>query len=211
MQSVWIQVLLLQGLSRGALWAFRLLAFAATSQRSRKELAELADEKLFVTYVDGDPVAFEVLFDRYGPAMLAYLQRQIFRRDEANDVLQDIFLQLHRCRKDYDPSRTFRPWLYTIAVNILREHFRRIGRRREVLQDEAESIPSTESSPEAAATSQQVRNAVSTLPPDQREAVSLHWFEGFTFPEIATMVGASVSAVKVRAHRGYRSLEEVLA
>ena len=203
--------MLLQGLSRRTLWVIRLIAFAAFGGRSRGELTELTDEKLFSAYVGGDKGAFEVLFDRYGPSMLAYLKRQIFRRDEANDVLQEVFLQLHRSRLDYDPTRSFRPWLYTIAVNLLREHFRRIGRRREVLDIDASSIPTATASPESAATATQVRNAVGALPEDQREAIALHWFEGFTFPEIAAMVGASVSAVKVRAHRGYRSLEEVLA
>ncbi len=55
-----------------------------------------------------------------------------------------------------------------------------------------------------------LRKALATLSDGQREVIELHWFEGFSFPEVAQIVGASLSAVKVRAHRGYKVLKAEL-
>lgn len=175
-------------------------------------LAEVPDEELMRRYGRGEPGAFEVLFSRYGGILQGYLQRQLFRPDEAADVLQDVFLQVHRARRDYDPTRPLRPWLFTIARNLLREHFRRIGRRRE-----SPALPDLDRVPDPAAlqppqevSADQVRRALASLPSDQRDAIALHWLEGFSFPEVAEIVGASVAAVKVRAHRGYKVLARKL-
>lgn len=161
-------------------------------------------------YAEGDDGAFNAIFQRYGGTILGYLQRQLFREEEAADLLQDIFLQVHRARADYDPTRPLRPWLYTISRNMLRDHFRKMGRKQEVTTAEDLEQHGINGLAEQKVTAREVREALARLPGDQRDAISLHWMEGFGFPEIAEMVGASVSAVKVRAHRGYRSLVKLL-
>ena len=190
-----------------------LVFFAAAVRGSRaKVYAETSDEELMRLYSAGDPGAFDAIFTRYGGMLLAYLERQLFRRDEAADLLQDVFLQVHRARADYDPSRPFRPWIYTVARNLLRDHFRRVGRKREVNVGEGLELHPDEgvAEPLQALVAEEVRAALATLPDDQRDAIVLHWLEGFSFPEVAEIVGAKLSAVKVRAHRGYRSLAKRL-
>ncbi|HEX9622701.1 MAG TPA: RNA polymerase sigma factor [Polyangiaceae bacterium] len=167
-----------------------------------------SDEDLMVAYAAGDLSAFRELFARYAPILLRLLLRDLRVREEAQDLLQQVFLQLHRARRDYDPDRRVKPWLYTIALNLKREYFRFQKRRPTTsLEDTVRAEPvDTSFDPERADEARRVRRALGTLPPEQREVIELHWFEGLSFPEVAECLGITVSAAKVRAHRGYLRL-----
>ena len=82
-------------------------------------------------YLDGDRAAFDALFSRYAPRLRQMLGRRIARGEDVADVVQQTFLQLHRARKDFRVDAKLRPWLYTIALNLSRQYFRRQGRRPE--------------------------------------------------------------------------------
>lgn len=165
-----------------------------------------------IAYVAGDAAAFRVIFERYAPVLLRAMLRELYVREEANDLVQQTFLQLHRARRDFDTGQKLKPWLFTIAMNLKREYFRRKKRRPErSLEVESGLEPAV-----AARGAEQVEarrtlaRALAELPGDQREVIELHWFDGLEFPEVAEVVGASVSAVKVRAHRGYVRLRQTL-
>src|SRR5688572_17383111 len=172
-----------------------------------------SDEDLMAAYVAGDQAAFEELFRRYAPALLRVIGRQLSSPGEAHDLVQQTFLQLHRARRDFKPGARLRPWIFTIALNLKREHFRRLRRRPEApLELDGRNDPAVlPDSPERAENQRAVRRALDQLPPDHREVIVLHWLEGLSFPEVSVIVGASVSAVKVRAHRGYVALRKLLA
>lgn len=164
-------------------------------------------------YIAGDKAAFEELFHRYASKLYAVLQRDLFRKEEARDLVQQTFLQLHRARHDFDTSAQLRPWLFTIALNLKREHLRRLKRRPEAPLDldgrtdprgPARGVLRYEAS-------RDLRAALSELKPDQSEVIELHWFGELSFPEVAEVVGTTLSAVKVRAHRGYARLRELLS
>jgi RNA polymerase sigma-70 factor, ECF subfamily len=172
-----------------------------------------SDEELMTAYVAGDDAAFAELFRRYAPVLLRLMQQRIGRRHEADDLVQQTFLQLHRSRSDFRPGATLRPWLFTIALNLRFQHFRACGRRRETQLDPAilESVETAACTPlESIDQSREVRVAITKLPSEQRDVIVLHWLEGLPFSEVSRAVGASVSAVKVRAHRGYVSLRKLL-
>ena len=161
----------------------------------------------------GDEAAFEALFTRYASRLHAFFGRFVRQESDAADLVQKTFLHVHRARRDFQSGRPVRPWIYTIALNVRREEGRRKLRSREVvvdLQDPSGQLePSVE--PNASSASDRlVQRAIAQLGESQREVVLLHWFEGLSFPEIAEMVGASVSAVKVRAHRAYGELRKIL-
>jgi RNA polymerase sigma factor (sigma-70 family) len=170
------------------------------------------DEELMAAYVQGDAAAFGELFRRYAPVLLRVLGRQLRSREEAHDLVQQTFLQLHRARNDFRAGAALRPWLFTIALNLQREHFRRRGRRPETpleldgRRDPAEGPRGVERLDAA----RDLLAALDRIHTDQREVIELHWFEGLSFPEIAELVGATVTAVKVRAHRGYTALRRLL-
>ena len=163
-------------------------------------------------YVAGDAAAFRVIFERYAPLLMRAMLRELYVREEANDLVQQTFLQLHRARSDFDPSQKLKPWVLTIALNLKREYFRRKKRRpeRSLDADGTSSQLSRRSARRRSRRGERWRGCSASLPADQREVIELHWFDGLEFPEVAQVVGASVSAVKVRAHRGYVRLRQAL-
>lgn len=169
------------------------------------------DEELMERYVvAGDKAAFNELFKRYAGRLTAFFMRSIASRTDATDLVQQTFLHFHRARADFTLGRLVRPWLYTIAINVKREYFRRRGRKPETQLD---PIKHGEPSRQADVTTPErraVRRALLELPEGQREVIVLHWYQELSFPEIADLLGASVSAVKVRAHRGYNKLRAML-
>ena len=174
--------------------------------------ATLDDETLMARYVRGDTAAFTALFDRYAPRLDRAVRRQVRSPEDAREIVQQTFLQLHRARFDFQEGRALRPWVYTICFNLRREHFRRRRRRPEApLELDGRCDPRAEPLDLLAAErALEVRRAVSRLPAGQREVIELHWFEEMPFQEIGEVLGASTTAVKVRAHRGYERLRRTL-
>ena len=156
---------------------------------------------------EGDPKAFEAIFGEYAPRVHRFvLRRSGGNRHLADDLTQQTFLHLHRARFDFKLDQPLRPWIFTIAANLVRESHRRSRRKPETLVDPLErstlSSEPTVSKPEE----RLLHRRLDELPASQREVIVLHWFEGLSFKEVAAVVGASLSAVKVRAHRGYKQL-----
>ena len=171
-----------------------------------------SDEELMVAYVAGEQAAFDALFDRYSGRILGIMRRQIKQSEDAHELVQQTFLQLHRARRDFDPRRSLRPWLMTIAYNLRREYFRRRARRPEAPLEYAPQLKA-EPQPdrlELAERALRIRQAVAQLPEGQRTVIAMHWFDRLSFGEVATALGLSHSAVKVRAHRGYKRLRQLL-
>lgn len=161
-------------------------------------------------YASGDKAAFEELFRRYGGRMHGYFSRTTGRDDLAADFVQQTFLHLHRARADYRTGAPFRPWVYTIATNVRREHFRRAARRPETPLD-PERHPEPARDPDAPSASDRLlRRCLGELSEAQREVLVLHWYQDIGFGEIALMLGETETAVKVRAHRAYERLREML-
>ena len=168
-----------------------------------------ADEALMERYArEGDRAAFRVLFERYGGPLQGFFLRGVRDAVVAQDLVQTTFLHVHRARRDFDPTRPFKPWLYTIATNVRREHWRRKKRK-----PESPLEPGQEGSvqPEASSASDRlVRRALQDLPDNQREVLLLRWYAGLSFPEIATSLGIQTNAAKVRSHRAMKALRALL-
>lgn len=170
----------------------------------------MSDEALMRAHVDGDALAFAELFRRYTPRLRRILHWQVPIRVEVEDLIQQTFLQVHRARRDFDSAQSFRPWIFTIAFNLKREHLRRRKRRPEVALDTSAPEPRTDSGEGRAHAVLVLDLALERLPVEQREVIVLHWFGGLSFAEVASAVGASTAAVKVRAHRGYLALRRLI-
>jgi RNA polymerase sigma-70 factor (ECF subfamily) len=168
------------------------------------------DEELMLAYVGGDRAAFRELFERYAPKVERLMLRELYAREDANDLVQQTFLHLHRARLDFDPGQRFKPWLYTIALNLKREHFRRRRRRPEVLADVLDDRPAPPGTHESLEAHRTLAWALSQIPEENRSVIELHWFDGLSFPEVAKCLGIGAVAAKVRAHRGYLRLRKLL-
>lgn len=177
-----------------------------------RDFAERSDEDLMKAYVDGDHAAFKELFKRYAPMLTRLTVRHLRSEELAREVVQQTFFQMHAARRDFRQDRKLRPWVFTIAMNLVREHYRKKKRRKETDLDEARE-PATEQERgplERKERARLLREAMEKLPASQREVVELHWFEERPFGEVAQIVGSTEGAVRVRAHRAYKKLKELL-
>ncbi|MGC9985761.1 MAG: sigma-70 family RNA polymerase sigma factor [Polyangia bacterium] len=175
---------------------------------------DLSDEQLMAAYVGGDDGAFRQLFARYAPLVARVVRMHVSSDEESRDLTQQAFLQLHRSRRDYHADQPLKPWLLTIAYNLVRDRWRALGRLREVpLEQAPQQVDGTAPADIALENShraQRLRSALATLPADQRQVVELHWFAGLPLIDVAATLGVSLSAAKVRAHRGYGRLRQTL-
>jgi RNA polymerase sigma-70 factor (ECF subfamily) len=132
-----------------------------------------SDEQLMAAYVGGDSSAFRVIFERYAPLLLRAMMRELYVREEANDLVQQTFLQLHRARADFDAEQKLKPWIFTIAMNLKREYFRRKKRRPErSLDAESTSEPAVAALGAAQVEARRtLARVLAELPADQREVI----------------------------------------
>ncbi len=171
----------------------------------RADMRTLADEDLMTLVRDGEPRAFEVIFDRHsGPAFsLAY--RMCGRRTMAEDVVQEAFMSLWRSGARYDPRRgSVRNWVLGVVHNRAIDAFRRgVVREGRNVSDEglAERLPSDEETATEVARrdeARQVRAKLQELPAEQRQVVELAYFGGFSHTQIAEMLQLPAGTVKGR-------------
>ncbi len=174
--------------------------------------ANASDEELMEAYVNGDELAFRLLFERYGPVLLRLTRRHLRDEELAREIVQQTFFRLHGARNDFRPGSKLRPWIMTIAMNLVREHWRRSKRRKRTdLEIDSQAAPEPDFGPlELRQRSELLYVALEKLPESQREVVELHWFQERPYAEIAQIVGTSEGAVRVRAHRAYATLKQLL-
>lgn len=162
----------------------------------------------------GDAAAYEKLLRELLPHLRRFVQRRLSDAAAREDVVQNVLVAVHRARHTYRPERPFGPWLHAIARNAVIDHARAGTRRRQrevSFEEEGFSEPAAEREPPVGERlSPELESALAELPPAQREAVLLLQVEGLSVAEAAAWVGVSKSALKVRAHRGYRALRQRL-
>jgi RNA polymerase sigma-70 factor (ECF subfamily) len=158
----------------------------------------------------GDAACYEKLLRELIPYLARFVARRLLDVSAAEDVVQNVLISLHRARHTYRTECRFSPWLHAIARNAIIDHMRVRARRanREVSLEsdrvpepaaDAVETPAPELSPE-------LQRAVESLTGSQREAVELIHVHGLSVAEAATRAGVTKTALKVRAHRGYRAL-----
>ncbi len=154
---------------------------------------------------------------RHSPLLFSLALRSTGRRDEAEDLVQEVFWKVSRMLDRYDDSSAFRPWLLQVTRNHLIDHHR--SRRREKSMTSAldalpfepvSTAPGQARDLLRAERQQAVRDAVAQLPPKLREAVMLRDVEGLEYEEIASMTGQPLGTIKSRINRGRLQLAETL-
>ncbi len=159
---------------------------------------------------EGDGLAYERLLREIVPMLRAFVTARLRDPIAAEDVVQNVLLSVHRARHTYRPERPFGPWLRAIARNAITDLRREQARRREREGDfDLDRLEGPAPRPESVLSGELVR-ALDQLPGSQREAVTLLHLEGLSVAEAAERAGVSPSALKVRAHRGYKALRKIL-
>jgi RNA polymerase sigma-70 factor (ECF subfamily) len=162
----------------------------------------------------GDAVAYEKLLVDLLPYVRHLVRRRLGDASAGDDVVQNVFLAIHRARHTYRPERPFGPWLHAVIRNAVIDSARARSRRAQRETSlEAQGVPEPAAEPDLLADrplSLELVRALEVLPEPQRQAVELIHVEGLTVAEAASWAGVSISALKVRAHRGYRALRGLL-
>lgn len=179
------------------------------------EQAQTADVALLTSIARGDEQALAQLYDRYRGILFGLLVRILNSREEAEDVLQEVFLQVWRRAEDFDEKRG-KPftWLVTLARSRGIDRLRSLGARDRVAQASAREA-SDEISDAASDTfrSEQrelVTSALAQLPEEQKRPLMLAYFDGLTQSEIAAKLGSPLGTVKTRMRAGMIKLRELL-
>ena len=158
----------------------------------------------------GDEDAYRMLLEELLPVVRRQVRAKISDSGDAEDVVQNSFISIHRGRRTYRPERPFEPWMRTIVrhcvIDWFRERGRRLGREVAVASPELLAGPSEPTEPRSSELSAPLVRALQELPSSQREAVELIHVHGLSVAEAALRAGVSPGALKVRAHRGYRAL-----
>ncbi len=163
--------------------------------------------------------AFEQLYTRYSNILYATAMKFLKEDADAQDVVQDVFIQIWDKAKLYDPAKG-KPltWALTMTRNRSIDRIRAIQRRtrlrddfeKETVADESAGIREALSGVDASEKTQILRDAVARLSPEQRKVIDLAFFGGLTQSEIADRLGEPLGTVKARARRGLMKLKELL-
>jgi RNA polymerase sigma-70 factor (ECF subfamily) len=179
------------------------------------------DQRLLASVARRDERAFAELYDLYAPILFGLLLRILHSRAEAEDVLQEVFLQVWQQAPSFDPARG-RPftWLVTLARSRAIDRLRAVESRERTAQRSAEDSPAGEpaSAKEGAADelalqgerAEIVRGALAQLSEEQRSTLLLAYLGGLSQAEIAEQTGQPLGTVKTRTRSGLKKLHELL-
>ena len=174
------------------------------------------DERLLAEYLADGGSGFETLVRRYGKELFQFVLRFTHSSAAAEDVVQEAFLQVHLSAASFDPSRRFKPWLFTIAANKARDWLRSRSRRSEVPLDArvggdedagqsfadllaGDELPAHQEV-EAEEQRRVVQEIVDRMPDSLREVLVLAYYHRFAYKELAEVLDLPLGTVKSRLH-----------
>ncbi len=157
------------------------------------------DQALLLKLQAGDSRAFEQLYGRYSRSLLWKLEKMLKDTDEADELLQDLFVRVWERREQVDPSQPFAGYLYRIAQHMVADHFRKIARtaslHRQVQTEQSEVSFATEEYLNNKETQKLLDEALAGLSEQRRQAFTLCKMEGKTHKEAAILMGISPHTV----------------
>lgn len=180
------------------------------------EPAQTTDADLLRRIARGDEESLAELYDRYRTILFGLLFRILGNRTEAEDILQDVFVQVWQRAKDFDENRgrAF-TWLVTLSRSRAIDRLRSLGSRSRVADEAAkETSDVIVDAVEDAINNERgevVRAALKELPEEQRAALLMAYFDGFSQSEIAELTNTPLGTVKTRMRTGMTKLRELLA
>ena len=149
------------------------------------------------------------LFSRYSKRIYNYFLKSTLERDDSDDLTQELFIRVMKYRKSYKEGQKVQFWVFQIARNMLKDHFRKMKVHRDQFNP-VEVMPEVidDSLEEAREREKQLYRAMKQLPDDKRELLALSKFEGLKYEQIAALRETSVSNIKVQVHRTMKELKD---
>jgi len=182
------------------------------------------DAALMLRVKQGDTAAFAELVDKYKRPVMNLVYRMIRDLTEAEDIAQNVFVQVHKSADRYKVASKFSTWLFTIARNLCLNEIRRRSRHPTESMDSTSTDPDErppqqyedKQNPIASETilqtelAQKIEDAIAALPENQRLALLLCKQDELSYEEIAKVLNCTLSATKSLIHRGRETLKEKL-
>jgi RNA polymerase sigma-70 factor (ECF subfamily) len=159
---------------------------------------------------DGQLDQLNGLFDRYSKRIFGYFLKSTLQRDDSDDLTQDLFIRVMKYRKSYREGQRFEYWIFQIARNMLKDHFRKLKLSADhfdpsqVMADVPE-----ENSNELDERERMLYLAMNKLSSDKRELLVMSKFNGLKYEQIAEIRKTSVSNIKVQVHRIIMELKDI--
>jgi len=183
------------------------------------------DEELVKRFLEGDQQSFNLLMWRWEKRLYQFIYRMVGNQEEAQDLCQESFLRAYRSLRGFKQKAKFSSWLYKIALNLCHSWGRKKKRARMISLSEIapgdgylsnEKSEGVSSSPMEAALQHRerelmVRQALASLPENQRLIIILKEYQGLKFREIAQLLRCPESTVKSRLYKGLMALSSILA
>lgn len=172
--------------------------------------SEISPEQLAAHARAGCRESFEALVTRYERQIFNFIHQFTRQRQDAEDLTQETFLKAYRGLSQYNPSRAFAPWLFTIARRTAINHFRSAKRFEELPEESEDNCESPASQLENADERESIWKRARTLKPKQFEVLWLRYHEGFSVAETAAIMRTNQLHVKVLLHRARANFARLL-
>lgn len=179
------------------------------------DVTALSDYELTQASSKGDMVAFEEVYNRHHRRVYAICLRMLKNTNEAEDLTQDVFIQLHRKIGSFRGDSAFTTWLHRLTVNQVLMHFRKRTVKFEKTTEEGETpvqmVRGSERPGKMPVVDKiAIQNAIKQLPNGYRNVFLLHDVEGFEHEEVARILGCSVGTSKSQLHKARLKLRKLL-
>ncbi|MDH5445834.1 MAG: RNA polymerase sigma factor [Gammaproteobacteria bacterium] len=164
--------------------------------------------------VDGDESAFKELVSRHQKALFQFVWKRIGHESDALDLVQKVFIQVFSKAEQFRGDANFKTWLYQIAINHCKNHYRSKERQRiddvEIDDLKLQSDTNTQEEIEDIEQKRILNKAIMKLPDKQRLTLELHLYQGHTFPEVAEILGCAVGTAKANYHHAIITMKNIL-
>jgi RNA polymerase sigma-70 factor (ECF subfamily) len=194
-------------------------------QKERVTPHDDPDVQLMLRFQKGDMEAFQQLFNKYSSSVVNFAFRFVGSRERAEELAQEVFLQVYRWQERYEPRAKFSTWLFKIANNHCLNEVRKgeykvsheslDSQRNSEGEERERDLPDTNPRKgddilAAKQTADKIQTILSRLPESQRSALMLSRLEGLSYQEVAEVLGTTEKAVKSLVFRATQSLREGL-
>ncbi len=149
---------------------------------------------------------FEKVYRKYRDAVYNYVFWRVYNEDDALDITQEVFIKVFKGLLDFKGKSSLKTWIFSIAHNTVTNYLV----RKKIKEDDIESYFLTDRSYEKMQVKIKVLRAMEKLTFEHREILKLRYFDGFTYKEIADLLGISEGTVKSRINRAKSNLREIL-
>ena len=181
------------------------------NKQSSPPVVDLEERTWLAAHLRGDGEAFGKLMHAYRKPVYSFLVRNGLDQANRDDVFQEIFLKIHKSADSYQSNRPLSPWIFTIAINTIRNFQRKVHplsvdlKAAETIEDET---PSPDSEAQLDETIDWLEQAVIQLPPAQAEAFTLSIIKGMKIKEVGEILGLPLSTIKTQLRRAKQNLLE---